>query len=217
MAEEKIVNYKGVDYIVSSDGHVYSTKNCGFAKYHQEIKQRYTKDGYLQVTVGNGENRTQCRVHRLVAMAFVPNPNNLPEVNHKNFIRDDNRVENLEWSTHGDNIQYSAKAGNYVHYGETNSNYGKHTLREVYKNNPELSLEKQSRPGTQNGRARKIKLIDTVDNREMAFDYIRAAAKYLVENGFTRAKHVDSVSVRLSEYAVNGKIYMRRFYVEFVD
>lgn len=57
MVEEKIVNYKGVNYIVSSDGRVYSTKNCGFAKYHQEIKQRYTKDGYLQVTVGNGENQ----------------------------------------------------------------------------------------------------------------------------------------------------------------
>lgn len=135
----------------------------------------------------------------------------------KNFIRDDNRAENLEWTTHEDNIQYSVDAGNYVRYGENNSNYGKHALRDIYKNNPELALEKQNRPGIRNGRSRKIKLIDTIDDKEMIFGYIRAAAHYLVENGFTRAKHVDSVSVRLSEYATNGKIYMRRFYVEFID
>ena len=217
VVEEKIINYKGTDYIVSSDGHVYSTKNVGPAKYHKELKQRYTKDGYVQVTVGNNENRTQCRVHKLVALAFIPNPDNLPEVNHKNFIRDDNRVENLEWSTHEDNIKHSAKAGNYVRYGEDNPNFGNHKLGEIYKNNPELSLEKQSRPGSQNGRAKKIKLIDIIDNKDLIFDYIRAASQYLVENGFTKAKNIDSVSVRLSQYAINGNIYKRRFYVEFVD
>ena len=157
MADEKIINYKGVDYIVSSDGHVYSTKNAGCSKYHKEIKQRYNSDGYLQITVGNTNNRTQCRVHRLVAMAFIPNPDNLPEINHKNFIRDDNRVENLEWSTHEDNIRYSSDAGNYAHFGEDNPNYGNHTLSEKYKNDPELSKKMQGRPGSKNGRAKKNK------------------------------------------------------------
>lgn len=217
MVEEKIINYKGVDYIVSSDGHVYSTKNEGYSKYHKEIKQRYTKDGYKEITVGKDGHRTSCIVHRLVAMAFVPNPDNLPEVNHKNFIRDDNRVENLEWSTHADNIQYSTDAGKYIHYGEDNANFGKHTLKEKYKNDPELSKEKQSRPGAQNGRARAIRLIDTILNQQIDFDYIKLASIYLIDNGFTKSKHVDALSDRLTSYADSGKIYKNRFYVEFIN
>lgn len=53
----------------------------------------------------NGK-RKNCSVHRLVAMAFIPNPNNLPWVNHKNYNQLDNRVENLEWCTEYDNVHY---------------------------------------------------------------------------------------------------------------
>ena len=54
--------------------------------------------------MGNGKVRTE-KVHRLVAIAFIDNPNNLPEVNHINHIRDDNRVENLEWVDHKENCE----------------------------------------------------------------------------------------------------------------
>lgn len=221
MAEEKIINYKDMNYIVSSDGHVYSTYNKGAAKYHKELKQRYTKDGYTQITVGHSGNRTSCRVHRLVAMAFVPNPDNLPEINHKDCNRANNCAENLEWCTHEYNIEYSIKNGNHISTkdisGSNNPNYGNHALSEKYKNNPELALKNQRRPGAKNGRSIKIKLIDIIDNKEFIFDYIRAASEYIIKNGFSKAKDIDSVSARLSEYAKNGKIYKHRFRVEFMN
>ena len=72
----------------------------------------YTGDGYEKVSLTdiNHKRKTE-RIHRLVALAFIPNPNNLPEVNHINCIRDDNRVENLEWITHAENIAYTSKCG----------------------------------------------------------------------------------------------------------
>lgn len=60
-------------------------------------------DGYLRVNLRKGGNVQQKCLHRLVALAFVPNPENKPEVNHKNGRRDDCRAVNLEWCTHSEN------------------------------------------------------------------------------------------------------------------
>lgn len=104
MVDEKILNIGGIDYIISSDGHVYSTKNVGNGKYHKEITQRVDKDGYMIVSIGGKGNRTTKFVHRLVAQAFLDNPCGLLEVDHKNDIRNDNRVENLQWVSKKYNI-----------------------------------------------------------------------------------------------------------------
>ena len=68
---------------------------------------RKDKDGYETVWLLNerGKPLMHKRVHRLVAKAFIPNPDDLPEINHKNHIRSDNRVENLEWCTTEQNVR----------------------------------------------------------------------------------------------------------------
>lgn len=217
MVEERIIDVKGVKYIVSSDGRVYSTNTYGASYYHKEISQRLNADGYLQVTVGKKGTRTQYRVHRMVAEAFIPNPEKLPEVNHKDYNRTNNNVNNLEWSTHTDNIAHSSGTGHYSHYGEDNPNYGCDTLRKKYAANPELSRVKNGRPGVRNGRCRKVKVIDIEKNAEMHFDYTRQAAQYLIDNGFVRAKKVDSVSNRITLSIQSNSVFYRRFKAEFIN
>lgn len=88
------------DYQVSNLGRVWSKKSNRYMKLQKD------NCGYLRVQLysGNGKARTE-KVHRLVAIAFIDNPDNLPEVNHINHIRDDNRIENLEWVSHKKNCE----------------------------------------------------------------------------------------------------------------
>lgn len=217
MVEEKIIKIKDIDYIVSSDGKVYSTNSNGASYYHKEISQRLNSDGYLQVTVGKAKNRTQYRVHRMVAQAFIPNPYGLPEVNHKDYDRTNNNVNNLEWSTHYDNIAHSAGTGHYSHFGEDNPNYGNDTLRKKYQKNPDLSKEKNSRHGVLNGRCRKIRLINTKSDELIDFEYTRLASMYLIENGFTNSKNINSVSNRITRSIEKNSIFYGTFKAEFLD
>jgi len=75
------------------------------------LKPASDRDGYLRVSIPVDGKRVTKSVHRLVAQTFIPNLNNLPEVNHKNCVRDDNRVINLEFCTRSYNIQYREKYG----------------------------------------------------------------------------------------------------------
>ena len=69
------------------------------------------EDGYLQTAISTKAGRTTVAQHRLLADAFIPNPKNKPHVNHINSIRDDNRIENLEWVTAQENSQHGFDFG----------------------------------------------------------------------------------------------------------
>lgn len=99
------------NYQISNLGRV---KSLNYNRSGEEkILKSCTNDyGYYQVSLSrNGKNKT-CKIHRLVAEAFIPNPNNLPQVNHKDEDKNNNTPNNLEWCT-----------------AKYNSNYGKRITR----------------------------------------------------------------------------------------
>lgn len=89
-----IKDYEGL-YEVSTDGKIRSVKN---GKY-KELKKYKDKYGYENIGLTKNKTQKLYKAHRLVAGAFIPNPENKPHVDHINTIRDDNRVSNLRWVT----------------------------------------------------------------------------------------------------------------------
>lgn len=99
-----IIGYEG-RYQVSDCGRICSVKH-GKRKF---LKPNDAKKGYLQVTLYKGGTRRSHNIHRLVAVAFVPNPENLPEVNHIDENSFNNCSINLEWCTPKYNSNYGTR------------------------------------------------------------------------------------------------------------
>lgn len=95
----RIENYPS--YEVSDDGFVRGKRG--------KLNPFPDKQGYSQVKLSNIEGRKNQKVHRLVATAFIPNPLNLSDVNHKDGKKSRNPVDNLEWSTRSDNLLHRSR------------------------------------------------------------------------------------------------------------
>ena len=100
-----IQGYEGM-YQISSHGRVRSFK---YNKPKILKPQRHYK-GYLFITLHKNGISKKYKIHRLVAQAFIPNPNNYPQVNHKDEIKHNNNINNLEWCTVAYNNTYHDKA-----------------------------------------------------------------------------------------------------------
>lgn len=93
-------------YQISSEGRVKSLGNGSSNSKERILKSYKDKDGYLRVSLWKEGKVKKYYIHRLVAQAFIPNPNNLPQVNHKDEKPSNNRVENLEWCDNKYNCNY---------------------------------------------------------------------------------------------------------------
>lgn len=107
--EEIIINdFKGKkinnfpNYLISKEGQVYSTKT-------NKIKiAEKNQNGYCRIELCNENGKKKFYIHRLVAEAYIPNPNNYNQVNHKDLNKHNNKVDNLEWCSEAMNMQHNA-------------------------------------------------------------------------------------------------------------
>lgn len=102
-----VVGYEDL-FMVSNLGRVYSKRT------NKILKQVKSKNGYfyLSTKIGGRDGKDVCfKVHRLVAMAFIDNPENKPFINHKDGVKTNNNLDNLEWVTPSENTRHSFLLG----------------------------------------------------------------------------------------------------------
>ena len=129
-----VAGYEGL-YQVSSIGRVKSLSRYvefyrnGRGPFLRPVKEKILSLGnngrYSTATLCRNDEMNQQYVHRLMCLAFLPNPKNKPQVNHKNGDSWDNRIENLEWCTESENIQHAIKIGLQTYNPATGSRAGK--------------------------------------------------------------------------------------------
>jgi hypothetical protein len=137
LEEWKIYEDGDYNFIVSNLGKV---KNGNTGKI---LCKRKDKDGYITVRMSRNTKDKTFKVHRLVLLTFSTNPSELPCVNHLNGIKDDNRLENLEWCTQKHNVRHAFNTGLICMKGSSNpksivSEPLVHEICQWFENNPTL-------------------------------------------------------------------------------
>lgn len=107
-----VIGYEGL-YQVSDLGRVKSlrkkvkARTDSFSYKRERILKQAIDKGYLRTCLTHSCKKETTKVHRLVALVFIPNNENKPQVNHKNTIKKDNRLTNLEWNTEKENVNHA--------------------------------------------------------------------------------------------------------------
>lgn len=124
---DRYVNHRGSDSLRLVKGKV--------------LKPVYDSDGYVVASIRDGNRSKLKKVHRLVAEVFIKNDNHLPQVNHKNGDKTDNRVTNLEWCSCKDNILHKFRVLGYDstgHAGKAGRGILDKTTGKIYKSEKEV-------------------------------------------------------------------------------
>jgi hypothetical protein len=95
--------FRDTEYFVSEDGNV--------LRNEKQLKPYVCEKGYHKVLIYTNGVSKRYRVHRLVGELYIPNPNNLPEIEHLDCIKSNNSVNNLKWVTHSENIKLATLNG----------------------------------------------------------------------------------------------------------
>lgn len=133
-----VVGFEGL-YEVSSNGRVRSVDRVIINKRNFPVRKRGRilrpgkKNGYLHVALAKNGYASHHYVHRIVALAFIPNPKGCLEIDHANTLRDDNRIENLRWVTHSENmnnvLSVAKSKSSYVDSGTLEKNWDNNKIK----------------------------------------------------------------------------------------
>lgn len=104
---EGLYQVSNLSRVKSLDRYVKGKKDYKRFRHGEIMRPVKMADGYCKVGLRNGKGQKLFSIHRLVAIAFILNAEKKPFINHKNGVRDDNRIENLEWCTQSENCKHS--------------------------------------------------------------------------------------------------------------
>ena len=186
-----ISGYEGL-YQVSSCGRVKSLRN-NQGNYREKIlKQKTDKRGYKHTCLWKNGKTKYYLVHRLVALTFIENLNNYPEVNHKDECKYNNYVENLEWCTVAYNNSYGTRLGKISKAltGENHPMYGK--------------------TGANASRSRKVQCINT----DRIFDTITEAANWSETHAGNIIAQIKGKQKTSGKHPITGERLTWRYYEE---